>query len=84
MSGVIGYSLKGIDAEISKGKIEKSFSPIIAARMAQGELEYLEASEEEKKEIIERWVAKVGPKKDNRKGAKKGKEKEGEKISENE
>jgi hypothetical protein len=60
--------------------------------MAQGELEYLEASEEEKKEIIERWVAKVGPKKISQKGAKKGKEKktgpwldeEGKSIGENE
>ena len=73
ISGAVGYPLKGIDAAMTKGASEKILSPIISARIAQGELEFLVASEEEKKEIIDRWVAKMGPKKESRKG--KGKEK---------
>lgn len=68
MSGIVGYPLKGIDVAITKGWSEKIFLPIFGARMAQGELEYLAASEEEKKEIIDRWVEKMGPKKESRKG----------------
>jgi hypothetical protein len=62
---MVGYPLKGIDVAITKGATEKIFSPIISARIAQGELEYLEATEEEKREIIDEWIAKVGPKKDS-------------------
>lgn len=74
MSGAVGYPLKGIEVAMTKGASDKILSPILSARMAQGELEYLGASEEEKKEIIDRWVAKMGPKKESRKG--KGKENE--------
>lgn len=74
MSGIFGYPLKGIDVAITKGASEKILSPVISARVAQGELEYRGASEEEKQEIIDRWVAKMGPKKISRKGKEKGKE----------
>lgn len=72
----MGYPLKGIDVAITKGASEKILSPVISARMAQGELEYRGASEEEKKEIIDRWVTLVGPKKALRKEKGKGKGKE--------
>lgn len=52
-SAILGYSLKGIDAEINKGATQKIFGPIVSARMPQGELEYLELREEEKKDIIQ-------------------------------
>lgn len=57
MSGVVGYSLKGIDAEFSKGAAARIFEPVFSARVAQGELEYLHASEEEKTEIIQWWYS---------------------------
>ncbi|MCJ1429861.1 hypothetical protein MMC29_007776 [Sticta canariensis] len=38
-SAILGYSLKGIDAEITKVATQKIFDPIVSARMAQGELE---------------------------------------------
>lgn len=63
MSGVVGYSLKGIDAQISKGATMKIFDPIVSARMAQGEFEYVGVSQEEKKDIIERWGLQMKEKK---------------------
>lgn len=57
MSGVVGYSLKGTDAEFSKGATARIFEPVISARVTQGELECLQASEEEKTEIIQCWCA---------------------------
>ena len=78
MSSIVGYPLKGIDVAITKGASEKILSPVIYARMAQGELEYQEASEEEKREIVNRWVALIGVKKASRKAKAKGKAKENE------
>ena len=78
MSSIVGYPLKGIDVAITKGACEKMLSPVIYARMAQGELEYQEASEEEKREIVNRWVALIGVKKASRKAKAKGKAKENE------
>ena len=80
MSGVVGYSLKGIDAELTKGKTEKIFDPIISARMAQGELDYLEASEEEKREIVHRWCARMSDK--QKKKAQKNDQKKSSNIEE--
>lgn len=57
MSGLVGYSLKGIDAEFSKGATARIFEPVLSARVAQGELEYLHASEDEKTEIIQWWYS---------------------------
>lgn len=71
--------------EITKGASQKVFDRIVSARAAQGEKEYSEASEEEKKEIIQRWCDRVAGKKKTRKEQKrlkktesksKGKEKE--------
>lgn len=76
MSSIVGYPLKGIDVAITKGASEKILSPVIYARVAQGELEYQEASEEEKREIVDRWVALAGAKKTSRKDKGKGKGKE--------
>lgn len=72
-SAILGYSLKGIDAEITKGATQKIFGPIVSARMAQGELEYLESREEEKKDIIQQWYAKVAEKKKKKKKEKEKK-----------
>lgn len=58
MSGLVGYPLKGIDAQITKSAKMKIFDPIVSARMAQGESQYPRVSEEEKKDIIERWLVK--------------------------
>lgn len=74
MSSIVGYPLKGIDVAITRGASEKILSPVIHARVAQGELEYQGASEEEKREVVDRWVALVGAKKALRKGKGKGKE----------
>ena len=74
MGAVLVYSMKGIDVEINKGAKQKSFDPIVSARILQGELEYLEVSEEEKKEIIQQWYTKVALTQVSPKG-KKGKSK---------
>lgn len=76
MSSIVGYPLKGIDVAITKGASEKILSPVVSARVAQGELEYQAASEEEKRDIVDRWVALVGEKKAPRKEKGKGKGKE--------
>lgn len=57
MSGVVGYSLKAIDGEFSKDAAARIFEPVLSARVARGELEYLNASEEEKTEIIQWWYS---------------------------
>ncbi|MCJ1468979.1 hypothetical protein MMC07_007610 [Pseudocyphellaria aurata] len=84
-SAMIGYSLKGIDAEFTKAMTHKILDPIVSARLAQGELEYLEVSKEEKKEIIQQWYSNVAEKNKEKKANKqmqskdkkgKGKEKE--------
>lgn len=63
MGGVVGYSLKGIDAQVTKGATMKIFDPVISARMAQGEHEYLGLCEEDKKDIVEKWHLKMAEKK---------------------
>lgn len=68
-----GYSLKGIDSEITKVVTQKIFDPIVSTRMAQGELEYLEVGEEEKKEIIQQWYIKVAENKQRKKKKEKKK-----------
>ena len=73
---MVGYPLKGIDVAITKGASEKILDPVIHARVAQGELEYEGASEAEKKDIIDRWVALMSPKKASRKEKGKGKGKD--------
>jgi hypothetical protein len=55
MSGTFGYSLKGLDMEISKAFGGGNSNAIMVARLAQGEQEYLKASDATKKEIIEQW-----------------------------
>lgn len=78
-SAMIGYSLKGIDAEINKAMTREILDPIVSARLAQGELEYLEVSKEEKNEIIQQWYSNVAEKKKKKKlqsKDKKGKGKE--------
>lgn len=75
MSSIVGYPLKGIDVALTKGASEKILSPVLHARVLQGELEHQAASEEEKREIVDRWVALIGSKKGKGKGKGKGKEK---------
>lgn len=61
MSGVVSYSLKGIDAEFSKGAAARIFEPILSARVAQGELEYLHATKGKKTEIIQWCQHRASP-----------------------
>ena len=70
MSGTVGYPLKGIDAQIQKALMEKTFAPITSARMTQGEIEYTEASAEERQDIIDRWHLKLAEKQKNKKKAR--------------
>ena len=63
MSAIVGYPLKGIDAQVTKGATMKIFDPIISARVAQGEHEYVKISEEEKRNIVEEWHLKIAEKK---------------------
>lgn len=74
MSGLAGYSMKGVDVAITKSAVERIFKPITAARMAQGELEYRKASEDEKKDIIKRWKAAEDERQKNKKGKSVAKE----------
>lgn len=76
MSSIVGLPLKGIDVALTKDASKKTLSPVIYARMAQGELEYQVASEEEKREIVNRWVTLVGAKQASRKGKGKAAGKE--------
>jgi hypothetical protein len=55
MSGSVGYSLKGLDVEISKAFNGKSRDVVWTARISQGEQEYSEASDAMKKEIVRQW-----------------------------
>ena len=55
MSGSVGYSLKGLDVEISKIFSGRGSDVVQAARIAQGEQEYSEATEAMKNEIIKQW-----------------------------
>jgi hypothetical protein len=57
MNGIVGYPLKGIDVEITNAFREDQGKLIVSARMAQGEREALDANEEEKGAIVERWHA---------------------------
>lgn len=50
--------------------MHKILDTIVGARKSQGELEYLEVSEEEKKEIIQHWYTKVAEKKKKKKKKK--------------
>jgi hypothetical protein len=55
MSGIIGYPLKGVDIEVTKAFKKDSTKSIKSSRIAQGEKEYLEANEEERRAVLERW-----------------------------
>jgi hypothetical protein len=55
MSGIVGYSLKGVDVEVTKAFRADSAKSIKSSRIAQGEKEYLEASEEERRGVVDRW-----------------------------
>lgn len=67
---MIAYTLKGVDLEITKGAKQKIFDAVVSARIAQGELEYLEVSEGEKEEIIRQWYTKVAETQKTKKGKK--------------
>jgi hypothetical protein len=55
MSGTVGYSLKGVDVAVSNALKSRKNDAVVVARIAQGEQEYLEASEATKDEIIKQW-----------------------------
>jgi hypothetical protein len=76
MNGTVGYSLKGVEVEITKALRGLNGDPIVSARVAQGEWEFLEASEEEKREVVAGWHEHVVPLLDRTgKQRDKGKEK---------
>ena len=60
MSGSVGYSLKGLDVQISKAFNGKSMDVVRAARLTQGEQEYVDATDAMKDEIVERWHLRMG------------------------
>lgn len=60
MSGSVGYSLKGLDVEISKAFNGKSMDVVRAARIAQGEQEYLDATHATREEIVKQWHLRTG------------------------
>jgi acyl-CoA reductase-like NAD-dependent aldehyde dehydrogenase len=55
MSGIVGYSLKGVDVEVTKAFKADSAKSIKSSRIAQGEKEYLDTSEEERRHVLDRW-----------------------------
>ena len=55
MSGVVGYSLKGVDVEVTNAFKADSLKSIKSSRITQGEKEYLDASEEERRDVVSRW-----------------------------
>jgi hypothetical protein len=55
MSGFVGYPLKGIDVEVTRAFKTDNTKSIKSSRIVQGEKEYLEASEEERSGVLERW-----------------------------
>ena len=61
MCAPVGYPLQGVDVEIQKlvaGR--RKAGPVETARLLQGEREYLESSQEERKEVIRRWALQGG------------------------
>ena len=55
MSGIVGYSLKGVDVEVTNAFKADSAKSIKSSRIAQGEKEYLDTSEEERRGVVGRW-----------------------------
>ncbi|KAH7082383.1 putative glucosyl/glucuronosyl transferase [Paraphoma chrysanthemicola] len=52
---IIGYSMKGVHKEVQKQFGNNPHTYIITSRTAQGYEEWLQSSEEEKKDVIVRW-----------------------------
>jgi hypothetical protein len=76
MSGIVGYPLKGVDIEVTKAFKMDSTKSIKSSRIAQGEKEYLETSEEERRGVLERWYQLLAEEQLRKAQAKrKGKEK---------
>jgi len=73
MSGTVGYSLKGLDVEITRALRGLNQDAVVGARVAQGGWEFLEAREEEKREIVEAWHEIIVPILDREGGNGKGK-----------
>ena len=55
MSGMLGYTLQGVDVEITKALRGLNADAIMRGRVAQGEWEYLEASEGTKMDVVRLW-----------------------------
>ncbi|KAF9871095.1 udp- transferase [Colletotrichum karsti] len=53
--GLPGYTLKGIEKELSKHRLTKLKAEVLLIRLRQGIHEFRRASAEEKAEVIERW-----------------------------
>lgn len=55
MSGITGYPLKGVDVAVTNAFRADSAKSIKSSRIAQGEREYLEVNEEERRAVVDRW-----------------------------
>lgn len=76
MSGIAGYPLKGVDVAVTNAFKTDSAKSIKSSRIAQGEREYLDASAEERRGIVDRWHAAVAEEELRKaEGKRKGKEK---------
>ncbi|KAI0377882.1 hypothetical protein F5Y04DRAFT_171166 [Hypomontagnella monticulosa] len=58
--GLPGYSLKGIEKELSKHRLTELRAEILLIRFRQGMEDFRHVSDAEKREIIERWKALHG------------------------
>ena len=72
MSGTVGYSLKGVDVEVSNLLAGSSKGVVERARMSQGEREYLDLDEQEKRDVVERWHQRRREQEDGKKDKGKG------------
>lgn len=53
--GVPGYTLKGIERNISKRRLTKLAAEVMLIRARRGIQEYKAASEAEKDDVVKRW-----------------------------
>ena len=53
--GIVGYPLKGIDLAVSRTLQSDGMAAVRFQRMLQGEHEYLELTEDVRKEVVRRW-----------------------------
>lgn len=60
--GILGYSLKGIECELSKGRLTSLQAELYLIRLRQAVHDLRTATQEEKEDIMEKWKAMHGHK----------------------